>query len=128
MKSYYLLFAGLINLGTAILHVIGGQISLIQPLLKADLETQVKAELLGAWHMVTLILLYTSYVILRNYVKKIDFNQIVLLRFIGYLYVGFGLPSIITSFFYGLLAPQWILLIPIGIFILIGIRKANHYV
>ena len=122
-KNLFLILSGMLNLFTFFLHLIGGQISLIKPLLNSNLDLQIKTELLGVWHMVTIILFITSVILLY-----IGFNQrkkifIELLIFIGYLYIFFSLPFIIISILYGLLVPQWILLLPIGIGTMIGVKK-----
>jgi hypothetical protein len=122
-KNLFLIISGLINLFTFLLHVIGGQISLINPLLDSNLELQVKTELLGVWHMVTIILFITSIILLYWGFKQNKKSNIELLSFIGYLYILFSVPFVIISIIYGLLVPQWILLLPIGILTIIGIRK-----
>ena len=61
-KNTYLIIAGVLTLFTAFLHLIGGQIDLINPLFKSNLENQIQTELLGVWHMVTIILFASSIV------------------------------------------------------------------
>lgn len=122
-KNYYLLIDGIINLFTALLHSIGGQISLVAPLQKSNLINQVKAEWLGAWHMVTIILFTTSYLLIKNGLDKMENKQTEIVKHIGYLYIIFTLPSIITSIMYALLAPQWIILLPIGLLAYFGTKK-----
>ena len=56
-RNYYWIAAGLINLFTAFLHTIGGQLDLINPMLSSQLSGQIKTELAGAWHIVTIVLL-----------------------------------------------------------------------
>ena len=123
MKALYIKIAGIINLITAIIHVIGGQVDLVNPLLDSNMTGQAKGELVSVWHMVTILLFLTSYIIIKvgfGKGKPLDLN---LLKAIGVLYVLMGLPFIISSLWYGIFAPQWILLMPIGILILIGIKK-----
>jgi len=122
-KNTFLIISGLINLFTFLLHVIGGQISLINPLLDSNLELQIKTELLGVWHMVTIILFVTSIILLYLGFKQNKKLNIQLLSFIGYLYILFSIPFIIISIIYGLLVPQWILLLPIGVLTIFGIKK-----
>lgn len=125
IRHKFLLIAGLLNLFTAFLHLIGGQLSLIDPMMETDLVNQVKFELLGAWHMVTIVLFYTSYILIKNVlsIKLIEHKEI--LSFIGFLYIFFGLPSLILTLVNGQLIPQWILLIPIGILTLIDLKKID---
>jgi len=122
-KNTFLIISGLINLFTFLLHVIGGQISLINPLLDSNLELQIKTELLGVWHMATIILFVTSIILLYLGFKQNKKLNIQLLSFIGYLYILFSIPFIIISIIYGLLVPQWILLLPIGVLTIFGIKK-----
>ena len=65
-KNIYWFIAGILNLFTALLHTIGGQLDLVNPLLNSSLETQTKAEWFGVWHMVTILLFVTSYLVLKN--------------------------------------------------------------
>ncbi|TRX35451.1 hypothetical protein FNW52_10425 [Flavobacterium sp. ZT3R18] len=119
-KNIYWLIAGIINLFTAVLHTIGGQISLVNPLLGSNLIIQAKAEWMGAWHMVTIILFATSYLLIKNGLGKKENEQTEFVKYIGYLYILFSVPSIVTSVMYNLLAPQWIILLPIGLLAYLG--------
>lgn len=122
-RNIYWIIAGAINLFTAVLHTIGGQLELVNPLMKSDLNTQEKAEWIGAWHMVTIILFFTSYITIKHGITNNANKQLNLIKYIGYLYLIFSIPSIITSVMYQLLAPQWILLLPISVLIYIGVKK-----
>lgn len=122
-KNLYFIIAGVINLFTAILHTIGGQLELIDPLLESDLIPQAQYEILGAWHMVTLILFVSSFVLLKKGFRGNLNSGKELLTFISYLYLLFGLPSLTISLWYGQFVPQWILLMPIGALGLWGLRK-----
>jgi hypothetical protein len=119
----YWLIAGGINLFTAILHTIGGQLELVNPLMNSNLIDQKKAEWIGAWHMVTIVLFLTSYVLIKNCMGKNENRQTEIVKYIGFLYIAFSVPSIASSIFYKLLAPQWILLLPIGVLALYGIKN-----
>lgn len=121
-KRIYWIIAGLVNLFTAFLHAIGGQISLVNPLSQSGLTDQEKAEWFGCWHMITIILFATSFLILKNGIKKIAVGQIEIIK-IGYLYIAFSVSFIVASSTYQLLAPQFILLLPIGLLILLGNKE-----
>ena len=126
MKNNYWIIAGGLNLATFFLHLIGGQIDLIDPMLVTSLAIEKGSQLVGAWHMVTIILLATSYVLLmagfgEKYSKNTD-----LIKLIGYLNLSFCLPSIIASFYYGLLVPQFIFFLPIGLFTMLGLNKMKN--
>lgn len=121
--NYYWLIAGIVNLLTALIHTFGGQLDLVNPLLKSNLADQTKAEWFGVWHLVTLLLFATSYEILRNTLVAVQVRKSEIITSIGYLYILFSIPFIVTSFYFSLLAPQWILLLPIGLLILFGKEK-----
>jgi len=124
-KNIYWIIAGVINLFTALLHTIGGQLSLVNPLLDSGLSAQVRAEWLGAWHMVTIFLFVTSYYILKkglNVSAKISRET---MKLIGILYILMSIPSIISSLYLKVFAPQWVILLPIGVLVYIGLRKSK---
>lgn len=122
-KNYLILIAGILNLFTALLHTIGGQIELVSPLQKSDLTNQAKAEWFGVWHMVTIVLFTTSFLLIKNYING---NKTETIKYIGFLYILLSIPFCISSLVYKLLAPQWILLLPIGILIYFGTKKSNY--
>lgn len=122
-KNIYLIVAGLINGFTFLLHLFGGQVTLVDPMLETSLSLEITSQLVGAWHIVTIILLATSIILLlagfsKKYIMSKD-----LLYFIGYLNLSFCLPFIIESFYYTILVPQWILFLPIGLLTILGIKK-----
>lgn len=125
-RNYYWLIAGIVNLFTALLHTIGGQIELVSPMLKSNLENQTKAEWFGVWHMVTIILFASSYLVLKNAVIEFQKRKMELMKYIGILYILFSIPFGISSLVHKLLAPQWILLLPIGILIYFGTKKSSY--
>ena len=124
--NYYWLIAGIINLFTALIHTIGGQIDLVNPMLKCNLDSQTKAEWLGVWHMVTITLFASSYFVLKNAVTAFQKRKTELMKYIGVLYILFSIPFCISSLVHKVLAPQWILLLPIGILIHFGTKKSSH--
>ncbi len=122
-KNNYWLVAAFINTLTALLHLIGGQLELIRPLLDSNLPWQAKTELLGVWHMVTVFLFATSIVYWRAGTQPQ--NKLEVVAFISYLYLLFGGIFVACSIYAALLAPQFILLIPIGLLGLVGKQKEN---
>jgi len=122
-KNIYLIIGGIINLFTAVLHLIGGQTTLINPLNNSNLELQVKTELLGVWHMATVILFLSSFLMLYFGFKQGGNLPKELMKFLGYLYILFSVVFIIVSIINSQFAPQWTLLLPIGVLALIAIRK-----
>jgi len=119
MKNKYLLIAGILCMVTAFLHLISGQASLVSPLLISNTTDQVKGEWIGVWHMVTIILFYSAWILLRPFQS----SQVELLKFLGKSFIAFGLVFVMTSLYFGLLTPQFILLIPIGVLILMEVNR-----
>lgn len=122
-KNIYWIIAGFLNLFTFLLHLIGGQIDLINPLLQSNLENQTQSELLGVWHMATVVLIASSVIFLKNGFNKNGNQSKDLISFISYLYIAFSFAFIFSSIFKSVLAPQWVLLFPIGILGIIGLKK-----
>ena len=127
-KNRYLIIAGVLNLMTFFLHLIGGQVDLVNPMIETSLVIEKSSQLVGAWNMVTIILLVTSYILLSaGFGKKYSTNT-ELINLIGYLNLSFCLPFILTGFYYGLLVPQWIFFLPIGILTIVGLRNSQENV
>ncbi len=121
-KNIFWLLAGILNLFSALLHTFAGQTELINPLLSSNLENQIQIELLAVWHMITLFMFFTSAVFVYNYSKaKLECKSVI--QFISYVYFLFSVSFIGVSIMNQTLAPQFILLLPIGILGLIGVRK-----
>lgn len=126
-KNLWWLSAGTLNLITALVHTFGGQLDLINPMLKSNLTNQVKTELLSVWHMVTTLLFITTFIFLYFGWQKNSKSNRKILSFTSYSYILFASVFVIISFVRTTLAPQWILLLPIGILGSIGIkRNKNH--
>jgi len=123
MKKTTIKIAAIINLITAIMHLIGGQIDLVKPLNNSNLDVQQKAEWIGVWHIVTVLLFFTFYLILRAGFSQVKKSDVRLLKPIGFLYLITGIPFIVSSIYFSVLAPQWILLTPIGILLIVGLQK-----
>jgi len=118
-RNRFVRIAGVLCLFTALLHLVGGQLSLVQPMLSSNLDDQVIGELVGAWHMVTIVLFYSSWVLLW----PSDVHQYSLFKFLGNSFILFGLIFVGTSTYFGLFTPQFILLIPIGVLILLELSS-----
>lgn len=123
MNKIHLKIAGIINLFTALIHLIAGQMDLVNPLLNGGLSVQQKGEWMGVWHMVTILLFFTSYIIIKADFGKLEAKSIPQLQMIGWLYILLGVPFIVSSIWFGVFAPQWILLMPIGGLVLMTLRK-----
>lgn len=120
--NYYWVWGGLITLFTAVLHTIGGEISLARPMLNSNLDLQVKTELLGAWHLITVLLFGTAYIILANCRTPQSENTSTVIQYIGQLFLMYGLVFIVVSCYQMTFAPQWILFIPMGILLIKGAK------
>ena len=117
------IIAGGINFFVAFVHLIGGQIDLVNPLLESSLTTQVKTELLGVWHTITVGLFASSYILLINGLKGSNPKRAWLIKQIGNLYLLISIVFIIVSLVQWTLAPQWILLLPIAGFSILGYKR-----
>lgn len=122
-KNVFWIIAGFLNLFTFFLHLIGGQIDIVNPMLGSSMALQPMSEMLAAWHLITVFLLMSSIYFLKLGFKNTDQNPKQLIKFMSYCYVAFSVVFIIVSFVQGVFAPQWILLLPIGILGLIGLKK-----
>ncbi|WP_338763516.1 hypothetical protein WAF17_19780 [Bernardetia sp. ABR2-2B] len=121
-RNIFWLLAGILNLFTALLHTFGGQIELINPLFSSNLDNQIQTELLSVWHMITLFLFFTSAVFIKNYFAPREECRAII-QFISYVYFLFSLSFIGVSIINQILAPQFILLLPIGVLGFIGVKK-----
>lgn len=122
-NNIYWVIAGFLNLFTFLLHLVGGQLDLVDPMLDSAMNLEVKSQLVGAWNMVTIILLVTSIVLLLAGFRKKYNENIELITLVGYLNLSFCLPFLVAGFYYGLLVPQWIFFLPIGVLVLVGVKK-----
>jgi len=124
-KNKFWIIAGTINLATFFLHLIGGQLDLVNPMIETSLSLEKSSQLIGAWHMVSIILLATSYVLLSAGFGKRYSTNTEMIKSIGYLNLSFSLPFILTGFYYDLLVAQWVFFIPIGVLTFIGLNKTK---
>ena len=92
-------------------------------MIESSLNIEKSSQLVGAWNMVTIMLLATSYILLSAGLGKKYSKNTEMIKSIGYLNLLFCFPFIITGFYYDLLVPQWILFLPIGVFTMIGLKK-----
>lgn len=124
-RNVFIHIAGVINLLTACIHTFLGQMDLVSPLLESNLTQQAQTEWLGVWHMATVFLFATSFYLLKKGTNKLEINNLEVLSAIGVFYILISVPFIVSSIFMNALAPQWILLLPIGTLTLIGLKKEN---
>lgn len=125
IKNKYWIIAGSLNLITFFLHLVGGQLDLVNPMIDTSLGIEKSSQLVGAWNVITIVLLVTSSILISaGFGRKYSTNT-ELIKLIGYLNLSFCLPFIIAGLYYGILVPQWIFFLPIGILTLIGLNKAT---
>jgi len=122
-KSKYIIAAGIINLFTAFVHLIAGQLDLVNPLLDSNLTQQAKVEWLAVWHLITVILFLSSFYLIRSGWNIKEYCNVGVIKLLGILYCLFSIVFILSSIYMQTLAPQWIILFPIGILALLGIRR-----
>lgn len=121
-KNNYYLAAGIICLFTALLHTIGGQLTLVDPMLQSKLDIQVKSELLGAWHLVTVILWFFGFILAKNG-WQVNLANSSMIKMMGLLFFLFGFVFILVIIVQRQHTPQYILFFPIAILIYIGYQK-----
>lgn len=125
MKTFHLKLAAFLNLFGALLHTIGGQIELVNPMLESGINIQQKAELTGAWHLVTLLLFFTAFYLLKSAYKKSSKVSKSMLKVLAIFYLFAGIPFLISSFWFQVYALQWILLMPIGLLLFLGMKQSR---
>ncbi len=123
--NFWIFGAGIIGLFTALVHIIAGQLDPVRPFLKSELPEVPKATLLACWHMVSVVLIICGAVL--SYAGWFNLhNSYLVVAGISLTYIVFSIVFIIVGwYFFGyrsfIKLPQWILLMPIGTFGLIGI-------
>ena len=126
MKKGFIKVAGFFNLLTAFIHLILGQIDLANPMLRSDLNVQQKGEWIAVWHVVTVLLFLTSYILIKEGYNKQPSDSLGQYKVIGLFYILISIPFIVTSFIYSIFAPQWILLLPIGILLIYAVQTNEN--
>ena len=123
--NIWIFSAGIIGLFTSLMHIFAGQADPVRPFLRSDLPDIPKATLLGCWHIVSAILVLSGFAL--TYIGWFNLNsfQNVVIG-ISLSFVIFSLIFITVGWhFFKFQAfiklPQWTLLLPIGIFGLVGV-------
>ena len=122
--NIWIFAAGIIGLLTSCVHIFAGQIDPVRPFLKSDLPDIPKATLLGCWHMVSVTLLISGFVLTyAGWFNLTSFQNIVIgisISFITFSLVFIAVGWYFFKFQFFLKLPQWILLLPIGTLGLVG--------
>lgn len=132
-KNRWLASASILAIFTAFLHLIGGTLEVHMPLLNSNILENEKILLYVCWHLVSITLLWSAYEFSKNSIHEMDqkISCYVLLR-ISYLWIFFGVGFIVISSLCAgpkmiLLLPQWILLIPVGLCGIVGVKRVNSF-
>jgi len=112
---------------TTILHLTGGQIDHVVPLLASNLDPTDKVVLLGVWHMVSVALMIMAYWLIRHGLNPTP-NLNDAIRFIAWLNLLFAIVFIIVSIARWSFAPQWILFLPMAVLIFFGLKNQTKEV
>lgn len=119
------LAAGCLNVITALIHTIAGEIELITPYAELQFDTPLKAILHACWHMVTVTLFGTSIVLVTLGLKPEKPGSARIAWLVGLMYVAFTLVFLAVSVVYGVFLFQPVLLLPIGVLAGYGARRAS---
>lgn len=121
-----LIVAAVINLAVAVIHIVVGESEIIAPLLVSDAPELVKGTLHSAWHMITVVLLLSSFALFYMS-RKTEHDPVsqILPIYIGIQYIALALVFVVTSFVYGQFFIQIAMLLPIGLLSLWAGRLAS---
>jgi len=122
-RSKLIIAAGLIYLFIALLHTIGGQLELVNPMLDSRLDKQVKTELLGAWHLVTAMLWIFGFMLVKSGIK-LSLTDRSMLQLIAIVTLAFVVIFIGVSLAQWTHALQYILFLPPATMIFMGLKKS----
>jgi len=124
MRNTLILIAGILCLFISLLHTIGGQMSLVDPLMSTGLDDQARVEWLGAWHMITLMLWFFAYLLIKN---GLNYNRAdeYTINMIAILCILFSIAFIGASLYMMNLAPQFVLFIPLAVLCFMGTKRGR---
>lgn len=120
--NLYLLISGAIALFTAFLHLIAGHFHPVLPFLSTRMDDRVKGTFYACWHMVTVLLFASAVWFLFSAYVPVDALSV---QMLSGQFILFGLVFLAVGRFLKIKRawvrlPQWILLIPIGVFGFLG--------
>ena len=116
--------AGIIGIFTSLVHIFAGQVDPVRPFLQSDLPDIPKATLLGCWHMVSAILVISSFALAYIGWSNLSSFQNMVIG-ISISFVIFSLVFIAVGWYFFkyqafIKLPQWVLLLSIGVLGLVG--------
>ncbi|MCP4934649.1 MAG: hypothetical protein GY927_10700 [bacterium] len=121
MRYLYLL-AGLLCIGTLIVHALMGGIETLNPVMASPLVLEIRVAILAIWHGMTLVFILSAMAFFWAFAADRSKSRAVGLL-LGCFYALFGGLFATLSFLWFedlMILPQWTLLAPIGIFALIA--------
>jgi len=113
-----LMFAsGVVVAGTAVVHLVAGQIDPVRPLLAATMNESSKWTLHACWHLVSADLVLAAAVLV--YLARNDDPGIAAPRLISAHFLAYGLVFIVIGLTSAgprglVVLPQWVLLLPVA--------------
>ncbi len=116
--SRYIL--GILALAVAALHAFAGGQEIVKPLLASNIPTASITVLYACWHMVTVLLAWSAFVFWKGGAAAFHFGLLWVASSLAFLWACVFVPTTIELF----IAPQWVLLGPIGLFALWCNHKA----
>lgn len=122
--NLWIFISGLMCLFTSCVHVIAGQLDPVRPFLESDLPDIPKATLLACWHMVSATLIICGLILTYAGWFNLDSFENVVIG-ISTIFIVFSFVFISVGWYFFKLKtfmklPQWALLLPIGVFGLVG--------
>ena len=122
----FLLLSGSLAALTAAVHIVAGGKEIARPLLGSGLKEEVKLTLYACWHLVSVAFVLSALVLLATGVGFFGTAPHSLAAFISVLWLLFGIVFLAVTLVVarpgGLFRfPQWVLLVPVGVFGLCGI-------
>jgi len=91
---------GIINLITALIHTVVGHFKLILPFVMLEFSNPLKAILHACWHMVTVILFFSSIVFFYIGIKPQKYKSTQISILLGLHYIAFAIVFMVMSFAY----------------------------
>ena len=119
---YLFLLAGLLCLGTLVVHALMGGIETLNPAMASPLALEVRGTIMAVWHGMTLVFILSAIAFFWAFAADRGKSRAVGVL-LGCFYVLFGGIFAVLSFLWFedlTILPQWTLLAPIGIFALIA--------
>lgn len=123
--NWLIILSGVLAACTAAVHIFSGERDVARPLLASDLGETLKLTLYACWHLVSVALVLSSLALLADGIGAIGPSKL-MVGFICVSWLLFGMVFVFVTLGIakprGLFRfPQWVLLLPVGVFGLWGI-------